>query len=58
MKKLSYAKVVGTSCDVCDPDDVRKLANFAVDKLGPIDIWVSSRFRYTTGLFLFNVEAT
>ncbi|KAK9059456.1 hypothetical protein SSX86_020158 [Deinandra increscens subsp. villosa] len=42
MKKLSYAKVVGTSCDVCDPDDVRKLANFAVDKLGSVDIWINN----------------
>ncbi|KAI7735058.1 hypothetical protein M8C21_019315 [Ambrosia artemisiifolia] len=42
MKKLSYAKVVGTSCDVCDPDDVRKLANYAVDKLGSIDIWINN----------------
>ncbi|KAI3694797.1 hypothetical protein L1987_77778 [Smallanthus sonchifolius] len=42
MKKLSYAKVVGTSCDVCDPDDVRKLAGFAVDKLGSIDIWINN----------------
>ncbi|KAL8254846.1 hypothetical protein R6Q59_033067 [Mikania micrantha] len=42
MNKLSYAKVVGTSCDVCDPVDVRKLANFAVDKLGSIDIWINN----------------
>ncbi|XP_076950743.1 putative chlorophyll(ide) b reductase NYC1, chloroplastic [Bidens hawaiensis] len=42
MKKPSYAKVVGTSCDVCDPDDVRKLANFAVDKLGSIDVWINN----------------
>ncbi|KAF5802829.1 putative chlorophyll(ide) b reductase [Helianthus annuus] len=42
MKKLSYAKVVGTSCDVCDPDDVRKLANYAVDKLGSVDIWINN----------------
>ena len=41
-KKLAYAKVVGTSCDVCDPNDVRKLANFAVKELGSVDIWVSS----------------
>lgn len=41
-KNLEYAKVIGTSCDVCDPNDVKKLANFAVDQLGSIDIWVSS----------------
>ena len=37
---LAHAKVVGTSCDVCDPEDVQKLANFAVGELGSIDIWV------------------
>lgn len=41
-KKLAYAKVVGTSCDVCDPDDVRKLANFAVGELGHVDIWINN----------------
>lgn len=41
-KKLANAKVVGTSCDVCDPNDVRNLANFAVNELGSIDIWVSN----------------
>ena len=40
-KNLANAKVVGTSCDVCDPTDVEKLANFAVSELGSIDIWVS-----------------
>ena len=38
---LSRAKVIGTSCDVCQPDDVRKLTDFAVNELGTIDIWVS-----------------
>lgn len=38
---LGRAKVIGIACDVCNPDDVQKLANFAVDKLGSIDIWVS-----------------
>ncbi|XP_035834748.1 probable chlorophyll(ide) b reductase NYC1, chloroplastic isoform X2 [Helianthus annuus] len=41
-KKLANAKVVGTSCDVCDPNDVRNLANFAVNELGSIDIWIVS----------------
>ncbi|XP_071715576.1 probable chlorophyll(ide) b reductase NYC1, chloroplastic [Rutidosis leptorrhynchoides] len=41
-KKLEKAKVVGTSCDVCDPDDVRNLANFAVNELGSIDIWINN----------------
>jgi len=33
--------VVGIACNVCDPDDVQKLANFAVEELGSINIWVS-----------------
>jgi chlorophyll(ide) b reductase len=37
---LLQAKVVGTSCDVCKPEDVKKLVNFAVEELGSIDIWV------------------
>lgn len=39
---LGKAKVVGIACDVCNPEDVRKLANFAVSELGSIDIWVSN----------------
>ncbi|CAA7408701.1 unnamed protein product [Spirodela intermedia] len=39
---LSHAKVTGTACDVCKPDDVRKLANFAVSELGTIDIWINN----------------
>lgn len=41
LTKLSHAKVVGIACDVCEPGDVQRLANFAVDELGHIDIWVS-----------------
>ncbi|KAL4589638.1 hypothetical protein LXL04_002546 [Taraxacum kok-saghyz] len=41
-KNLAHAKVVGTSCDVCDPNDVRNLANFAVNELGSIDIWINN----------------
>lgn len=41
LTKLSQAKVVGIACDVCQPDDVQRLANFAVNELGYIDIWVS-----------------
>lgn len=40
-KNLQHAKVVGIACDVCEPDDVQKLANFAVCELGSINIWVS-----------------
>lgn len=37
---MRRAKVIGTACDVCEPDDVRNLANFAISELGSIDIWV------------------
>lgn len=40
-RKLQQAKVVGIPCNVCAPDDVQKLANFAVHELGSINIWVS-----------------
>ncbi|GAB4852587.1 Probable chlorophyll(ide) b reductase nyc1, chloroplastic [Ancistrocladus abbreviatus] len=39
---LEHAKVVGITCDVCEADDVRNLANFAVDELGSIDIWINN----------------
>ncbi|PKI60273.1 hypothetical protein CRG98_019328 [Punica granatum] len=39
---LAHAKVVGIPCDVSEPDDVRKLANFAVRELGSIDIWINN----------------
>lgn len=48
---LSHAKVVGVACDVCKPEDVRKLANFAVGELGSVDIWVSMTF---IRLFLYS----
>lgn len=54
---MARAKVVGIACDVCKPDDVRKLANFAVSELGSIDIWVSNLdYRielYNSGLGFF-----
>lgn len=40
-KNLERAKVVGIACDVCEANDVEKLANFAISELGSIDIWVS-----------------
>ncbi|PKU79290.1 probable chlorophyll(ide) b reductase NYC1, chloroplastic [Dendrobium catenatum] len=40
--KLSSAKVVGIPCDVCKPDEVRDLANFAVKELGSVDIWINN----------------
>ncbi|OAY53758.1 probable chlorophyll(ide) b reductase NYC1, chloroplastic isoform X1 [Manihot esculenta] len=39
---LAHAKVVGISCDVCEPSDVQKLANFAVNEFGSIDIWINN----------------
>ncbi|KAK8595602.1 hypothetical protein V6N13_000309 [Hibiscus sabdariffa] len=41
-KNLGQAKVVGIACDVCDPSDVEKLANFAINELGSVDIWVNN----------------
>ncbi|PQM39328.1 putative chlorophyll(ide) b reductase NYC1 chloroplastic [Prunus yedoensis var. nudiflora] len=41
-KHLAHAKVVGIACDVCEPGDVQKLANFAVSELGNIDIWINN----------------
>lgn len=41
-KPLKHAKVVGIPCDVCDPDDVRNLANFVVEQLGSVDIWINN----------------
>lgn len=43
-KKLADAKVVGIACDVCKPEDVEKLSNFAVKELGSINIWVKNIF--------------
>lgn len=40
--KLEKSKVVGISCDVCEPNDAQKLANFAVSELGSIDIWINN----------------
>ncbi|XP_027357598.1 probable chlorophyll(ide) b reductase NYC1, chloroplastic isoform X2 [Abrus precatorius] len=42
LTKLSQAKVVGIACDVCEPHDVLRLANFAVKELGDIDIWINN----------------
>ncbi|KAJ4822597.1 putative chlorophyll(ide) b reductase nyc1, chloroplastic [Turnera subulata] len=39
---LSRAKVVGIACDVCQPSDVKKLANFAVSEFGSVDIWINN----------------
>ncbi|KAL8039897.1 hypothetical protein ABFX02_10G066500 [Erythranthe guttata] len=39
---LRHGKVVGIPCDVSKPEDVKKLADFAVAELGSIDIWVNN----------------
>ncbi|KAM5547749.1 putative chlorophyll(ide) b reductase NYC1, chloroplastic [Rosa sericea] len=39
---LAHAKVVGIACDVCEGDDVQKLASFAISELGSIDIWINN----------------
>lgn len=39
---LRHAKVTGITCDVSNPADVQKLANFAVNELGSVDIWVNN----------------
>lgn len=39
-KHLRHAKIVGIACDVSNPEDIANLANFAVNELGSIDIWV------------------
>lgn len=41
-KSLEHAKVVGIPCDVCKPDDVKNLANFALNELGSVDIWINN----------------
>ncbi|KAJ1685121.1 hypothetical protein LUZ63_016511 [Rhynchospora breviuscula] len=40
--RLSQAKVVGISCDVCKPEDVRKLSDFALEEFGSVDIWINN----------------
>ncbi|XP_057969747.1 probable chlorophyll(ide) b reductase NYC1, chloroplastic [Malania oleifera] len=39
---LARAKVTGMACDVCKPEEVQKLANFAVNEFGSIDIWINN----------------
>ncbi|KAL5975903.1 putative chlorophyll(ide) b reductase nyc1, chloroplastic [Asimina triloba] len=41
-KNMTHAKVVGIPCDVCRPDDVRMLAEFAANEVGSIDIWINN----------------
>lgn len=51
---LRYAKVLGIPCDVSNPEDVTKLANFAVKELGSIDIWVKTN-SFFFFFFVFHV---
>lgn len=39
---LVHAKVVGIACDVCEPNDVQKLADFALKEFGSVDIWINN----------------
>ncbi|XP_047330104.1 probable chlorophyll(ide) b reductase NYC1, chloroplastic [Impatiens glandulifera] len=39
---LDNAKVVGIECDVCNANDVKKLAEFSVSQFGSIDIWINN----------------
>ncbi|CAI9100326.1 OLC1v1037300C2 [Oldenlandia corymbosa var. corymbosa] len=41
-KKIAQAKVIGIACDVSVPADVHKLADYAINELGSIDIWVNN----------------
>ncbi|XWS17265.1 hypothetical protein CRYUN_Cryun33cG0052800 [Craigia yunnanensis] len=41
-KNLGQAKVAGIACDVCEANDVEKLANFAINELGSVDIWINN----------------
>lgn len=54
-KKLSDAKVVGIACDVCKPEDVEKLSNFAVKELGSINIWVKKNIFHCNILCLKSI---
>ncbi|OMO58094.1 Short-chain dehydrogenase/reductase SDR [Corchorus olitorius] len=41
-KNLERAKVVGIACDVCEANDVEKLAEFAIDEFRSVDIWINN----------------
>ncbi|CAL1359534.1 unnamed protein product [Linum trigynum] len=41
-RNLSHARVVGIACDVCQPSDVKKLADFAVREFGSVNIWINN----------------
>ena len=36
------SRVVGTACDVSQPDAVERLWRFAVESLGPVDFWINN----------------
>jgi chlorophyll(ide) b reductase len=40
--KYPDQKIVGTTCDVGNPDDVEALGKYAIDKLSTIDIWINN----------------
>ncbi|XP_031489026.1 probable chlorophyll(ide) b reductase NYC1, chloroplastic [Nymphaea colorata] len=41
-KILMRAKVIGIACDVCKVEDVKRLASFATNEFGPINIWINN----------------
>ncbi|XP_017238796.1 probable chlorophyll(ide) b reductase NYC1, chloroplastic isoform X1 [Daucus carota subsp. sativus] len=41
-RSLENAEVMGVACDVSDPKDVKRLADFAVNEFGSIDIWINN----------------
>jgi hypothetical protein len=47
-KMLSHAKVVGTACDVCKPEDVKKLVKFSINEPGSVDIWVGNLLLFSS----------
>jgi len=40
--KYGEDRVVGAACDVSSPDDLERLAKFAQDALGSIDVWINN----------------
>ena len=42
LEQIGSGKVYGTKCDVSDPDDINELADYALSRLGSIDIWINN----------------
>ncbi|CAN6441693.1 unnamed protein product [Victoria cruziana] len=41
-KNLMKARVIGIACDVCKVEDVKRLASFAKNEFGSINIWINN----------------